>query len=150
SVIACRRAAWNPDWFKGLSIRPEVFHADYLADKDYAQIIPEQDSRRGFFDSCGELGISELLDNPFDGFYLARRFAAKQLLPRSRRECLDQRINDSMQRAVDSEEIVSPLNTLRFWARQLASISIFAGTDAYTLQEAVNYLGCSPVLQPTV
>ena len=149
-VIACRRAAWNPDWFKGLTVRPEVFHADYLVDEDYAQIIPERDSRSGFFDSCGELGISELLDNPFDGFYLARRFAAKQVLPRSRRECLDQRINDSLQRAVESEEIVAPLSTLRFWARQLASISMFVGTDSYTLQGAVNSLGCSNVLQPTL
>jgi hypothetical protein len=149
-VVACRRAAWNPDWFKALAIRPEVFHADYLADEDYAQIIPEGEARTGFFDSCGNLGITELLDNPFDGFYLARRFAAKQPLPRSRRECLDQRINDSVQRAVESEEIVAPLATLRFWARQLASISMFGGCDSYTLQEAVNALGYSSVLQPTV
>ncbi len=149
-VIACRRAVWNPEWFKMQSIRPEVFHADYLVDEDYAQIIPERDSRSSFFESCEELGISELLDNPFDGFYLARRFAAKQLLPRSRRECLDQRINDSLQRGTDSEEIVGPLSTLRFWARQLASISIFSRSDSYTLQEAVNLLGGSNALLPTL
>ena len=149
-VVACRRAAWNPDWFKGLTIRPEVFHADHLADEDYGQIIPERDARNGFFDSCGNLGITELLDNPFDGFYLARRFAAKQPLPRSRRECLDERISDSLQRATKSQEIVAPLSILRFLAQRLASISIFGGSDSYTLQEAVNTLGCSNVLQPTV
>ncbi len=48
-VVACRRAVWNPDWFRRLSIQPEVFQADHLADEDYAQIIPERDARSVFF-----------------------------------------------------------------------------------------------------
>ncbi len=45
---------------------------------------------------------------------------------------------------------MAPLSRLYFWARQLADISMFGGSDSYTLQEAVNALGCSSVLQSTV
>ena len=39
--------------------------------KDYAQVISEPDDRKVFFNTCAENGFSGLLDNPFDGFYLA-------------------------------------------------------------------------------
>jgi hypothetical protein len=148
SIIACRRAAWNPNWFQ--SLRVHVYHVDYVGHKDYARIISDQSSRQYFFSSCEDVGISDLLSNPFDGFYLARKFASNQPLPRSRRECLDQRIGDSLQAAARSGEVAPPVNRLRFWAGQLACLSIFTGKDSHTPQEAVNSLGQSDVFRSTV
>lgn len=129
-TIACRRAVWSPNWFQ--SLRLQTYHVDYLGDQDYAQILPDKSSRRDFFKSCKNLGISDLLSNPFDGFYLARKFAANQPLPRSRRECLDQRIRDSLDTTADSGELSPPVDRLGFWAQQLAWLSIVTGNDSYT------------------
>ena len=71
-VIACRRAAWKPEWFLSTDSTPAaVYHSDYLGEDVYAEIIPEPEARKQFFRQCETLGISALLETPFDGFYLA-------------------------------------------------------------------------------
>ena len=49
-----------------------------------------------FLQNVARLGITDLLSVPFDGFYLARSFAAGKTLPTTRRECLDRRIDEML------------------------------------------------------
>ncbi len=149
-IIACRRAAWSQDWFRDKSIGLATYHVDYLGDEEYSEIIPDGVTRQQFSNSCEDLGVSDLLRNPFDGFYLARKFVSGQALPRSRRECLDQRITDSLGVINQLDALRPPVDRLRFLARQLACVATFAGKDSYTPQEATDYLGQSEILLASV
>ncbi len=95
-VLACRRSIYSPAWFGTSSATPEVFQVDWLTDNEYRQIITDAARLRSFRQQCEDLGISELLLIPFDGFYLARRFVNGIALPRSRRDCLSLRVEDSL------------------------------------------------------
>ena len=90
----------------------------------------------------------DLLDSPFDGFYLAREFGAKRPLPRTRRECLGQRIDDALRGTkLDQDKgKAPPLTRLRFLARQLACLASFTHQNSWTPQEATDLLGGSTVL----
>lgn len=148
-VVACRRPAWSPDWFSRDPIKLPVYHVDYLGDEVYSQILQSATDRRRFFEHCASIGISALLDTPFDGFYLAREFRAGRSLPRTRRECVDLRITKALRGTeTDSREAgAPPLDRLRFLGRQLACIGSFTLNSAWTLQEAIDQLGSSRLLK---
>ena len=133
-VLACRRAMWHAEWLTQDPVRLVVYHTDYLDEDAYAQILPDQTTRHAFFVRCHILGIASLLESPFDGFYLARKFRAEQPLPSSRRECLSEQIDAALKgRAVDREEgSAPPVEALRFLARQLACHATFTREDAWT------------------
>ena len=148
TVVACRRTAWRSDWFSKGSFPLVVYHGDYLDKEVYAQILPARTTRQSFFDQCAAIGILDLLDSPFDGFYLAREFGAKRPLPRTRRECLGQRIDDALRGTkLDQDKgRAPPLTRLRFLARQLACLASFTHQNSWTPQEATDLLGGSTVL----
>src|SRR5712692_1340963 len=93
--------------------------------------------------------ISPLLDSPFDGFYLARKFRDGQPLPPSRRDCLSERIDEALKgREVDRQDgTAPPVKDLRFLAGQLACLANFTQHDAWTPQDVVDGLGASQVLR---
>ena len=148
TVVACRRAAWRSDWFSKGSSPLAVYHVDYLDKEVYAQILPARTTRQSFFDQCAAIGILDLLDSPFDGFYLAREFGAKRPLPKTRRECLGQRIDDALRGTkLDQDKgKAPPLTRLRLLARQLACLASFTHKNSWTPQEATDLLGSSTVL----
>ena len=148
TVVACRRAAWRSDWFSKGSSPLTVYHVDYLDREVYAQILPARPTRQSFFDQCAAIGILDLLDSPFDGFYLAREFGAKRPLPKTRRECLGQRIDDALRgtRLDQDKGKAPPLTRLRLLARQLACLASFTHKNSWTPQEATDLLGSSTVL----
>lgn len=146
-VVACRRAAWVSEWFTRDPIRLEVYHADYLDEDTYKQILPDADRHSEFIRECQTLGISSLLDTPFDGFYLARRFRDGKSLPQTRRECLSQRIMDALRGTErDLPTNRPPLDSLRYFARQLACLATFTPHRAWTPYEASDLVAKSRVL----
>ncbi len=148
-TVACRRGVWQPDWLQQGSTKLIPYHVGYLGYEAYEQILPDREIRSHFFTQCLELGINALLETPFDGFYLARLFAAGEPLPRSRRACLDQRIRDSL-RGTDRDRAAGappPVQRLWFLASQLAAVASFSRNPAWKAQDAVDALGESKVLR---
>lgn len=148
-AIACRRAAWSPEWFSKDPVRLAVYHADHLGWEEYAQVLPESASRQSFFEQCDALGISSLLDTPFDGFYLAREFRADRPLPKTRRECLSQRVSEALRGREVGRQAgeAPPLDRLRLLARQLACLNSFTLQSGWLPQEVIDQLGSSEVLR---
>ena len=104
-IIACRRAAFDPDWFRKFQPVLEAFHVDNLGHEEFGQILPDKAKREAFLSECDRLGISELLSMPFDGFYLARRFAAGQACLRRGESCLNSRIDEMLSGTVDGSKV---------------------------------------------
>jgi hypothetical protein len=148
-VIACRRAMWNAAWLAEAPLPLVAYHIDHLDEEDYIQILREQPACRAFFERCQALRIAPLLDSPFDGFYLARKFRDGQPLPPGRHACLSERIDEALKgREVDRQEgTAPPVEGLRFLAGQLACLATFTHADAWTPQDAIDVLGASPVLR---
>jgi hypothetical protein len=148
-IVACRRSVWQPDWFQQVSAKLVPYHVDYLGHDAYEQILPDREIRRQFFTQCLDLGINALLETPFDGFYLARLFAAGRALPQTRRDCLGQRIRESLRGTDHDRAIGAPPPTQRLWflASQLAAVASFSRNPAWTAQDAVDALGESQVLR---
>lgn len=148
-VVACRRAVWSPEWFTRSPVELVVYTADHLGWEEYAQILPEAPVRQAFFEQCDTLGISTLLETPFDGFYLAREFRAGRPLPKTRQECLRQRITEMLQgRESDRRDgSAAPLQRLRFLAHQLACLASFSAQSSWSVQNVVDLIGSSEVLQ---
>ncbi len=147
-VIGCRRSSWQSDWFKNLSPSPTTFQSDYLGMEEYGYILKERNKHKTFFRKCDQLGISGLLDNPFDGFHLARNFADGENLPRTRRECIEERIIDCLHGVSRDRTGEEPsIKRLRFLSMQLACIATFTKQTSWTHQEAIDSLGDSSALQ---
>jgi hypothetical protein len=146
-LVTCRRAAWEPEWFSSGTTPLAAYHADQLDEDAYAQILVDEATRREFFGQCQTLGISVLLDTPFDGFYLAREFRDGRPLPASRRDCLHQRITEALRgRGADREGLGPPAHRLRSLARHLACLASFSPWTAWTPEQATDVLGGSSVL----
>jgi hypothetical protein len=141
-IIACRRAAFDPEWFRNSPLGLEVFHVDHLGAEEFGEILPEDVKRREFFVECERLGISDLLSVPFDGFYLARRFAAGKSLPNTRRECLESRIDEMLLGTEEDRkhEIDPPAIRLRTLARHLACLATFTECGIWTQKSALDSL----------
>lgn len=148
-ITACRRAIWQTDWFQQGATKLVPYHVDHLGHETYEQILPDREIRHQFFQQCHGLGIDALLETPFDGFYLARLFAAGQPLPRTRRECLDKRIRESLL-GTDRDRatgVSPPVHRLRFLASQLACVATFSRSPAWSAPDALDALGESTVLR---
>lgn len=139
--VGCRRCVWSPDWFRGLGF--ETYHADYLGREEYKAIIGDQDRLDRFYRECDVLGIDQLLATPFDGFYLARRFADGRGLPASRHECLSERVGEALGSGVSPEVARPPLHRLRLIAKQIACMGTFCGRRTWSEQAVVDFLGAS-------
>jgi len=141
-IIACRRAAFDPDWFRNSRLGLETFHVDHLSHEEFRQILPDDAQRMAFFVECNRLGISELLSMPFDGFYLARRFAAGKALPTTRRDCLNGRIDEMLLGTPEDRKTGSepPPARLRAIARHLACLATFTEGGSWTRQDVVDHL----------
>ena len=148
-IIACRRAAFDPDWFRNSPLGLKPFHVDNLGHEEFGQILPDEARRGAFFIECDRLGISELLSMPFDGFYLARRFAAGQALPTTRRECLDSRIGEMLLGTLDDRTSGTdpPITRLRALARHLACLATFTEIGSWTSQDVVDHLSKSVAIR---
>ena len=144
-IIACRRAAFDPDWFRNSPLDLEVFHVDHLGAEEFSQILPADAKRHAFFVECERLGISDLLSVPFDGFYLARRFAAGKTLPVTRRECLDSRIDEMLVGTEEDRkhETDPPTARLRTLARHLACLATFTENGNWAKKTALDCLSTS-------
>lgn len=148
-VLACRRALWNPNWFRN-SVPPwDVYHTDHLDREDYTAVIPDPATRREFFKHANSLGIADLLRLPFIGFDLARKYSLGEDLPSSRQDWFQERIEAMLKGSERDQERgqAPPLGTLLDLARQLACLATFGRVQTWTVQEAVDQLGASKVLQ---
>ena len=147
-IIACRRAAFDPDWFRNSRLGLETFHVDHLSHEEFRQILPDDAQRMAFFVECNRLGISELLSMPFDGFYLARRFAAGKALPTTRRDCLNGRIDEMLLGTPEDRKTGSepPPARLRAIARHLACLATFTEGGSWTRQDVVDHLSESAAI----
>ncbi len=141
-IIACRRAAYDPEWLHLSPVFFETYNVDHLGQQEFGQIIFESDRLQAFYLECNSLGISDLLTTPFDGFYLARRFAIGQSLPRTRRDCLNDRIDEMLRgTAADRKSgTCPPLSRLRLLARHLACLATFTGSGYWSHQEVLDHL----------
>jgi hypothetical protein len=145
-VIACRRFFWRANLFKKVGLAG--LSVDALFYEDYEELFPKPKDLQNFTSQCAASGISELLENPFDGFYLARRFLTKQALPKSRLECLKQRVDAAFapKGSGDGTHRSQPIPELRVLAEQVACILTFSGTRSLKQQDlfdllSVEYLG---------
>jgi hypothetical protein len=148
-VLACRRALWNANWFRN-SVPPwDVYHTDHLDREDYTAIIPDLATRRDFFKHANSLGIADLLRLPFIGFDLARKYGQGEDLPSSRQDWFQERIKAMLKGSERDQERgqAPPLGILLDLARQLACLATFGRVQTWTIQEAVDQLGASKVLQ---
>lgn len=148
-VIACRRTAWDPVWFRDSEPGWDVYHADHLGIEDYAGIIPNPTERQGFFEHADSLGIADLLSLPFIGFDLAHTYKEGRDLPTSRRDWFRQRIRRTLEGSQRERERrpAPPLETLLDLSRQLACLATFGRVSLWTVQEAIDQLGESAVLR---
>ena len=147
-IIACRRAAFDPDWFRSFRPAFETFHTDHLSHEEFRQILPDEAQRWAFSTECNRLGISDLLSLPFDGFYLARRFAAGKALPPTRRDCLNERVNEMLLGTPEDRKAGSepPPARLRALARYLACLATFTEGGSWTRQDVVDRLSESAAI----
>ncbi len=113
-VLACRRPYWNPSWVAGSEPPWAVYHTDFLDPEDYIAILPDPATLRKFFDHAESLGIADLLQLPFIGFDLARRYRRGEELPSSRQEWFRQRIQTSLKGTERDQKRAEapPLDTL--------------------------------------
>lgn len=141
TIVTCRRTARDSEWLSHSAVKFSVYSADHLDDAAYAQILPRPEQRQEFRQRGRSLGTSELLETPFDGFYLAREFAAGRPLPTSRRKCIDQRVDAMLAgTAADGRRgLAPPSGRLRSLAVQAACVATFAKLD-FSAQDLANEL----------
>ena len=141
-LLGCRRSVYRDEWLRGLPF--DVYQIDYLGDEEYRQIIVDEDQLSRFQQECYRLQIGDLLTNPFDGFYLARRFLKAGTLPATRRECLEQRIADGIKgTTIDTQHGTAPPQAeLQRW-RNCLHPATFMKMGHWTAQQAVDLLGDS-------
>lgn len=152
-ILTCRRPYWRDDWFSPLGFSDEdkvmKFNADYLERDVYKQLITDDVLREEFFRVAQERGIDELLDHPFEGFFLARRFVKGEELPDSRFKCFDLQIDECLKGTQkDKEKPSSPIKLMRNWASRLAATTALSGVDSWDLQQALDYLNPDGSIDP--
>lgn len=149
-LVACRRSYWQKSWTKEFHLEMTEYHTDYLGSEVYKKILSDNSLRDKFFERCHVLGITDLLNTPFDGFFLARYFQRKYDLPATRRECIRIQVKEKLQNKTKSEAEsgkAPSLDRLRFLAGQLACIASFTEHTSWTFDAATDLLGQSSSLQ---
>lgn len=148
-VLACRRALWDWRWFRGVDPSFEVFQADNLDFTDYHHIIPDYNERREFFDDVESIGIAELLRLAIVGFDLARTYSSGEVLPSSRRDWFDGRVNELLRgRRRDRQHDDAPsIGDLRSLAERLACLATWGTISSWTVADAVDQLASAPTRQ---
>jgi hypothetical protein len=152
-ILTCRRTYWRNDWFSLFGFPEEengnVFNADYLEYEVYKQLIPDDNLRKDFFHLAQERGIDELLDHPFEGFFLARRFVKGKELPDSRFKCFDLQINECLKGTeLNKREPSLPTDLMRNWASRLAATTVLSGENSWNIQQALDYLNPDGSIDP--
>lgn len=152
-IITCRRTLWNDDWATTLGFpegfKDHRFSADYLEDRVYSQLIPDDKLRKLFIEKAQSLGILDLLDHPFEGFFLARRFVKGETLPPSRFECFNLQIDECLKGSQrDRNQLSLPNNLKRKWASNLAAVSFFGRMSSWSIQEALDTLSSEGSIEP--
>ncbi len=142
--IACRRSVWDPGIVANLEPAFAPYSVDYLEPESYAHVIQDEAQLTRFFGECQELGVDALLGNPFDGFYLARRFAEGEELPHTRGEALDARVSDALEYTSERAARRCPVADLRRAACDIAAVATFCGVAAWTAENALDWLGALP------
>ncbi|MGH2375842.1 MAG: hypothetical protein ACRDIC_20515, partial [bacterium] len=132
-VVTCRRTAWDSQWSRP-PFEPTIYHLDYLDHGAYERLLPVDAQRSEFYKACEALGVTDLLDIPFHGFYLARQFLEGRDLPNTRRRLLDRRISDTLQTSPGGQAGPAA-DRLRFLAQQLACVASFTTGTTWTTQE---------------
>ena len=148
-LVGCRTAQWSDEWTD--AVAPDaweptdatpVYSVDHLEPAVYDTLLGDRLTRQAFFDACNAVGVSDLLRTPFDGFWLARRYARGEGLPASRQACLWEQVRERLERP--STEVVS-LGRLETLAGHLAVVATFGPQQAWTVRDAVDLLGASDI-----
>lgn len=141
-LLTTRRSQWREsDWKSHLLHDTEIYHVDEAGRYEYRQILDDEEEWSDFYDACKSRGLDDLLDIPFDGFDLAFRFRSGEELPLSRREHLNQRIDERLHKNDGGISASVSTSRLRELARLLASVMSFDKKDSLTENEVVDALG---------
>jgi len=141
-AIGCRRPAWWSNYFGKCDPPFEAYSLDSLGAYEWRSRIPDAEQRERFSQLCSERGIRWMLDNAFDGFYLADEFLAERELPATRRECFDRRISAALTggRRSSTPAAEPAADRLRYLAGQLACVATFTPKSSWDVQEAHDLL----------
>lgn len=145
-IVGCRTSRWSEAWYDALvpdgwtAGHPE-YTADRLEPEAYDQLLDSREQRDAFFEACSDVGVRDLLDSVFDGFWLARRYARGEPLPSSRQLCLEEQVQERLRR--DSGGVSA--DRLAELARHLAVASTFGARPSWTIHDAIHALGASDV-----
>lgn len=143
-VIACRRSIFRSDWFDDIDL--SLFHCDYLPRDCYREIIKNDKKLGQFFEKIHQMGLASLLENPFDGFDLARRFNKGEHLPDTRFELLRLRVDEHLKGHDEGKggRLSPPLSTIHEIASRLACVVAFSAKQAgFCEQQAVDIVNSS-------
>lgn len=154
-VVGCRSIAWSDEWYDLLrpdawprdAVRP-VYSVDRLERDAYAHLIPDRHSREAFFSRCGDLGVHDLLESVFSGFWLARRFAEGKPLPASRGACLREQVTERL--TVRGGEASVSVERLREHAGLLATVGTFSDAGPWSERDVIDALGASATVREHV
>lgn len=137
-VIGCRRPAWQSSYFRGFG----VYHLDSLGSEEWLQKMPDASRWADLRQQCTTKGIIGLLDNPFDGFFLADQFLSGGQLPTTRLECLALRVAKALSRGAAGDGRAPRVSTSRLerLSEELACISLFTPHGTWSAQEACDLL----------
>lgn len=140
-LLTTRRSQWREsDWKSHLLHDAEIYHVDEAGRYEYRQILDDDEEWSDFYDACKSRGLDDLLDIPFDGFDLAFRFRSGEELPLSRREHLNQRIDERLHKNDGGISASVSTSRLRELARLLASVMSFDKKNSFTENEVVDAL----------
>lgn len=143
AVIACRRPFYRKEWFDRRNLEYKIYHIDYLDREVYSRLMTNRGHLENFFLECHDKGIDFLLDSPFDGFFLARRFVQRQPLPQTRIECLQIRIEEKLKGHGEGRfaPFAPPISQMKLIAANIACLEAFSGLSNWTEQTIIDALG---------
>ena len=144
AIIACRRAMYRKGCFSGEDF--PIYFSDYLPRECYSKIIPDHTRCDQFLQEIHEMGLGSLLETPFDGFYLARRYEQGQSLPKTRYELIGLRIDNHLKGHRESESGFTPPSTKKMQgiSIRLACAVAFSRHEAgFTEQDAVDIVNAA-------
>lgn len=145
--LGCRRAVWDDNWFRG-DDSFSIYHADYIGDDSYAELLGDGPTVGQLRETAEQLGIDSLLSVAITGFDIATKFAQGEALPTSRTEWFGSEVHRFLKGSKSDREKGSspPAKRLTELAQQLACLASFSQHPRWTPQGAVDLLGQSRAL----